>query len=189
MKKLIVMTILAVFAVGSVMAQNDSVQADGQKKGGFGSAIKKFGEKTTGVNMTNEPFIVNPLKSAVDVEFVGAYGDAVTGYVSLVFKVKNKTYEKKVSCGASIGGNGATAAFDTKGKTYKPYSSNAVTVDAPKDIWVEVRLEGQFKGGFKDVPETLAAFELINVSCYVNAGNRGLIEFRNIPIQWGVVPE
>ena len=192
MKKVVVMIVLAVFTVGAVMAQNDSVPENAKtekqekKKGGFSSFLKKVGEQATGINMTDEPFTVNPLSAVIDVEFTGAYGDASTGLVSLVFKVKNKTYETRASFGGSLD---KTAAFDKNGKTYKPYNSASTGFDAPKGIWVEIRLEGKYKGALENVPETLEAFELINVYCYINANNRGLIEFRNIPIQWGVVPE
>ena len=186
MKKLVVMTILAVFTAGAAMAQNDSVPADGKKKGGFGSFVKRVGEQTTGINMTDEPFVVNPLKSAIEVEFVGAYGDASTGVVSLVFKVKNKTNATFVLCG---GNTYQTAAFDVKGKTYKTNLSVGPNFDAPKGIWAEIAMVGKSKGAFVDVPETLAAFELIKMYCQVDGNNKGLIEFRNIPIQWGVVPE
>ncbi len=187
MKKVILMTILAIFTAGSIMAQNDSVPEEGKKKGGkFGSFIKKAGERATGINMTDEPFVVNPLKSAVDVEFVGAYGDPATGEVSIVFKVMNKTYSKAMTFGGNLD---KTAAFDKSGKTYTTNLSKGQYLDAPKGIWTEIQLVGKSKGAFLNVPESLAAFELINMYCYVDANNRGLIEFRNIPIQWGVVPE
>lgn len=188
MKKLIVMAVLAVFTAGSVMAQNDSVPAEGKKKGSFGSFIKKMGERATGINMTDEPFVVNPLKSAIDVEFVGAYGDASTGEVSLVFKVKNKTYVSRASFGGSVGSTGNTTAFDSKGKSYSQ-ERGCPSFEVPKGIWVEIRCEGKYNGAFQNVPETLEAFELVKMSVYIDANNRGMIEFRNIPIQWGVVPE
>ncbi len=186
MKKVILMLVIAMFTAGSVVAQNDSIPGDGKKKGGkFSSFIKRTGERATGINMTDEPFVVNPLKSAVEVEFVGAYGDPSTGKVSVVFKVMNKTYAKTMNFGGSLN---RTAAFDKSGKTYKPYNSQGpIGEDTPKGIWIEVRCVGG--DAFSDVPETLAAFELINMYCYVDANNRGLIEFRNIPIQWGVAPE
>ena len=151
-----------------------------KKKSKLGSLVRKVGEATTGINMTNEPFIVNPLKTAIDVEFVSAKGSISTGLVSIVFKANNKTHKGATGFGGSLN---KTAAFDKGGKTYKQNGSTDKIFDSPKGIWVEITLEGKNQA-FENVPETLTSFELINMYCYIDANNRGLIEFRNIPITW-----
>lgn len=183
MKQKILFIALALFLVGNVNAQSDTTSQKKEKeKGKFGSFMRKVGEQTTGINMTDEPFIVNPLKSAIEIKFVGAYGDPTTGKVMVVIKAKNKTYESNATFGS---GADKSAAFDKKGKTYKAGEWVGKSYDTPKDLWVEVNIEN----AIREVPNTLDAFELINMYCYLNANNRGLIELRNIPIQWGVMPE
>ena len=184
MRKIILLIALAVLTAGSMIAQNDTT-SNKKEKGKFGSFMRKLGETSTGINMTDEPFIVNPLRSSIDVEFVGAYGDPSTGGVTIVIKVKNKTYEKYTG----FGGYDALTAFDKNGKTYKGGSATEKELDTPKDLWVEVKLDGYHK--IQKVPESLAAFELINLNCKIarKSSLSGTIELRNIPIQWGVTPE
>jgi hypothetical protein len=195
MRKIILLAVLATFTVGSVMAQteskNDSVPAKTEKtekkKSKFGSFLKKVGEKTTGINMTDEPFIVNPNPAAFDAEFIGAYGNSAEGRVTIAFRVKTKIVVSQASFGGSVGGTGESIAYDTKGKTFKQHSGDPVRVDAAKGVWTEVKLDG-FKSSFENVPADLKAFELIKVSFYFSAKDRGILELRNIPIQWDATP-
>ena len=196
MKKLLLMLLLATFvASGSVIAQNnDNAKSKKEKKekkekspSKFGAFITRTGERATGINMTNEPFVVNPSSMSFDVEFVGAYGISSTGHVTIIFKVKNKTNYTGASFGGSTNNAGKTVAFDVKGKTYGTGTVGSKTFDVAKGIWTEIVLEGL--RGFEKVPSTLNAFELINMSYYFDSKVQGLMEFRNIPIQWDVVPE
>ena len=130
----------------------------------------------------DKPQVVNPLESSMEVVFVGAYGDKSTGKVQVIFKAKNKTYEKTSSFGMY-----SFAAFDKNGKTYSPQYDGYYTFETPKDLWVQIRLSNH--GTYLEkVPETVTALVLINVYCNVD-GKKGDIEFRNIPVQWGVAPE
>jgi hypothetical protein len=194
MKKYILLFTLATFAAGGAMAQTltDSTEVKKEKvkkekkKSKFCSFVKKVGETTTGINMTDEPFIINPNSADFDAEFAGAYGNSSTGKVSIVFKVKNKTYAAQASFGGSTSGNGRTVAFDVKGKNYYQYNSGSKGYAVAKGIWTEVMLDG--KDAFENVPSELQAFELIKMSFYFDAKVRGMLEFRNIPIQWDVAP-
>jgi hypothetical protein len=193
MKKVLLMLFLATFVASScAVAQNTSnaetkKEEKEKKPSKIGSFIKKAGEQATGLNLTDEPFIVNPNSMDFDAEFVGAYGNSGTGNVTIIFKVKNKTSAASAAFGGSTGGKGNTTAFDTKGKTYSAYSGDSKRYDTAKGIWTEVTLDGKYS--FEKVPSDLKAFELINMSFYFDAKVRGILEFRNIPIQWDVVPE
>lgn len=181
MKKRILLVVLAALLAGGLNAQSEK-ETKKKEKGKFGAFLGRVGEQATGINMTNEPFIVNPLSSSCDVELVGAYGNTA-GTVSLVFRIKNKTDEK-----ANFGGSSyKTEAYDAKGKVYKQSIGYNRSYDTPKGLWVEVRMDGDY--AFSNVPVGLASLELINVYCFLNRNTTGMIEFRNIPIQWGVDPE
>lgn len=197
MRKSILFIALALFAAGSLMAQTDTETTSSKKeskktentekekkeKGKFGAFLGRLGEATTGINMTDEPFIVNPLSSQIDVQLVGAYGNPTNGEVTLVIKVKMKTHDKY----AGFGGYNGLMAYDKNGKTYKGGASTDKEIQTPKDLWVELKLDGYHI--IQKVPETLAAFELINLKAHVARTNRATIELRNIPILWGVSPE
>jgi len=166
MKKVFLMLFLATFAIGSAIAQSAT---------------------TAGIN-TNEVIVVNPLEASMDVEFIGAYGDASTGRVSVIFRVRNKTNHDKANFGGGVPAQ--TAAFDPRGKTYfMPDKVSSAFVDVPNGIWVEIRLDER-RLSFSNVPETTKSFELINVATVIgNSSARGMVQFRSVPIQWGVVPE
>ena len=65
------MLFLAILATGNIVVQSESKPAketakekkakEEKKKGSLGAAITRFGERTTGNNMTNEVLIVNQL--------------------------------------------------------------------------------------------------------------------------------
>ncbi len=165
----------------SVTVQKD--QPKEKKKSKFGSLLGKAVEVSTGLNVTNEPFIVNPLSGDFAVEFVSCQGNPSDGRVSLTFKVKSYINETGATFGGSTSGNGESLAFAADGKNYKPYSSAGESVGVAKGTWVEVTLDA--KNSFYNVPTELKMFEVIKLSFSFNAKTRGLLEFRNIPINWG----
>ena len=179
MKRVITLIALSVLLVGSAVAQNEA-DTTKKKPGKFGSFMRKAGEVTTGINMSDEAFIMNPFKSLADVEFVGCYGNSASQTVKLVFTVKNKSSNK----GGSFGEDYSSKAYDAQGKTYsisKPPSNSLPT-------GVTVRFEGPI---IEKVLPSVTSFELIQLSWYLDAGNHGgkdnsKLEFRNIPIQWDV---
>lgn len=182
MRKRILFIALALFVTGSLMAQSDTT-SNKKEKGKFGAFMGRLGETATGINMTNEPFIVNPLKSYMEIQLVGAYGNPSNGEVTIVIKVKCKTYDKTARFGASSADG--CVAFTKSGKTYTGRQHAYTEINTAKDIWVEAKLD---RIKILEVPETVAAFELINMKAGIGQ-NRGTIELRNIPIQWGVAPE
>lgn len=158
--------------------------AQEKKKSKFGSFMRKMGESTTGINMTDEPFITNPVSDQLDLQIIGCYGDSASRQVQLVLMVTSKksTFEAAV-----IGGG--TEAYDTKGNVFKEYSSSGDDALLPLGIPVRYTIKR-----IEKVPPTLKAFELIRAKYYLNAGNHSggqkkMIELHNIPIQWNKDPD
>lgn len=174
-------TIFLVLILSTLFVIPTTMQAqESEKKSKFGLFIRRAAEVVTGINMTNDFFVQNPLSMVVDIVLVECIGDPTTGYVNLIFKARNKTYAENMSFGGSLDG---TVAFDSQGRQYKPYTSSRTRVASSRGLWSEVRLEGR-KGGFSDVPAGLPVMKLFKVYCYIDADNTGHIEFRNIPIVW-----
>jgi len=200
MKRVIVMIILAVFTAGAAMAQNDSVPADGKKKGGFGSFVKRIGEQTTGINMSDETFAVLPAraKQLIGVEVVSCIGDSKSGDVLLILAVKAKQNNVKTNLGKSCGNGNqkCITGYDTKGKTFEGKavgSFSEVFADKENPVGIPV----QYEFNFSSVPSTLKAIEVVHVefaisgAANVHSGMSDIepIQVRNIPIQWDVEAE
>lgn len=200
MKKRILFVALALFVAGNLFAQTETPstakesgneqnekkekkEKEKKEKSKFGAFLGRLGETATGINMTDEPFIVNPLKSYIDIVLVGAYGDPTNGEITLVIKVKNKGYELR----AEFGGYNSFTAYDKNGKSYKSGSGISKSVTLPKDIWVEVKMDGYHK--LYPVEENIPALELINMKVKLYQKESATVELRNIPILWGSMPE
>lgn len=161
-----------------------------KKKSKFGSILRKMGEATTGINMSNELFTVIPpvVKRNFDIEVVGCYGDRDSETVTLIFIAKSKKAKADFRVGSIYGSD---KAYDSKGTTFDRTGTRQVSQDCP--VGVPVKYELAFKG----VPGTLKALELISLNWWMSAGSdKGHsnsdtpnMEFRNVPILWDVVPE
>ena len=186
--KIMVFIMAVILAMPSnAVAQNgtdnqQTEQNSQKKKSKFGSFVRKVGEASTGINMSNEMFIVNPANSYVDIQLVGCYGDSKTQRVNLIFTAKSKSGDYN---SARFGGS--TEAYDAKGNSFKEYDSVGESVSLPANVPVKYTIKR-----IEKVPSTLQAFELISSKWYLDAGHhdqgKSKIEFRNVPIQWDVTP-
>ena len=181
MKKFLLVCFMAMLLVNgnffSLKAQDNPVeqkQPDKKKKSKFGSFLGKLGEATTGINMTDEPFVVVPtLLKAISAQLVGCYGESNTGLIELIFTVKNNNNLNFINMSPD-------KAYDKSGNAFEGgYDSKAI--DLPRGIPIKATLE------YKNVNVALTQLELIKVRANVNGGSE-FIEFHNIPIQWDVQP-
>lgn len=170
--------IFSLASPGSIHAQENK-----SKKAKIGSFLRKVGEQTTGINMSNEFFIVNPAKSDVDIQLVGCYGNSGTRTATLIFTAKalHQEYPNAVF-------GGSTKAYDAKGKLYDKCQKAGYNITLPSGIAVPYGIEG-----IKNVSPELKQFEIIRLSWYLDSENHFIkdnpLEFRNVPIQWDVDPE
>lgn len=178
-KRLIYFIILLTFLCGNsdYLKAQDSQPTKTEKKGSrFGSLMKKVGEATTGINMTNEPFVVNTLSTRFKVEFINCIGNSAEQKFQIFLKITNKGTNESNMC---VGGNctGKSSAVDNEGNNYKSNSCAGDCKDFPTDIPVKVMIE------FEKVLPSIKSLEVIKL----NVGNFGNIELRNIPINWDAV--
>ncbi|MDR1792445.1 MAG: hypothetical protein LBR36_03245 [Bacteroidales bacterium] len=201
MRKIILAAVLVTFTAGSVMAQteskNDSIPAKTEKKGSkFGSFIRKVGESTTGINMSNETFVAMDINAQqlIEMTVTSCVGDKATGNVILTLAVKAKKGGVKTALGKSCGNGNqeCVTGYDTKGNAFEgreigSYSEISGQKENPTGIPV------QYQFAFSVVPASLAAIEVVMVEFYIYSpsGNVGSnmskvepIQVRNIPIQW-----
>ena len=180
------------------MAQNDSVPAKEKEKGKFGNFVRRVGESTTGINMSNEIFAVLPAKAKPYIELVvvSCVDDSRTGDVLLVFAVKAKQNGIKTNLGKSCGNGNqqCVTGYDTKGKTFSGVEVGSFTETfTPKETPAGVPI--QFEFTFTSVPSTLKAIEVVmvdfevsgnGVNVHTGMGDVEPIQVRNIPILWDV---
>ncbi|MBP3764113.1 MAG: hypothetical protein J6I49_09620 [Bacteroidales bacterium] len=186
--------LVAVMAMGSVpaSAQSDKpeqkTEKKEKKKSKFGSFVRRVGEATTGINMSDELMVNMPmeLKMHVKVGEVTAVGDPASGQVLITVTVTT-TEDARFNCG-SVDLNG-DKCLDAKGREYKvnglwradaenaqtkkgiPHTYQYVAYGIPTDLTSIELLPlgyGYYAGGFKTT--TIDTHEVINI--------------RNIPIEW-----
>jgi hypothetical protein len=190
-KKITILFLAAVLLAVCPMSLKAQEQKEGKtekkekKKSKFGSFVKKVGEQTTGINMTDEPFAVIPalIKRNLDVEFVECVGDRASETVMIAFTAKSK----RLKADFRVGGRGMDKAYDKSGNSFNNKSAyTSVDKGCPNGIAV------RYEVTFKSVPATLEAFELVSIAWWLNVGNdkgasgndNANMEFRNIPIAW-----
>lgn len=148
------------------------------------------GEGGTEVAIPSGGTMVNPMAAAAQVELVGAYGTSTSenyGRVYLVLKVKMIANENRIGFGGSM--NGAkTMAIDQDGNQYTTGTMGQYYRDVTEGIEMKVTLDDQY-GPFDDVKKTAKTMQVIKLACYINAQNRGMITFKNVPVQWDVQPQ
>jgi len=216
MKKLVLLAVLAVFTAGSVIAQTETTEPQKEqsgkkgkkdekpegekKKSGFGNFIRRVGESTTGINMSNETFAVLPAraKALIQMEVVSCIGDSRDQSVLLTLAVKAKPNGKaKIDLGKPCGSGNqdCVTGYDTKGKTFQGQEVGSYSQTRAKETPAGIPVEFQF--AFSAVPATLQAFELVQIEFYIygdssagsNMSGVDPIQVRNIPIQWDVENE
>lgn len=153
-------------------------------------ATEEEATKAATVAMPNGGTIENPFASAADIELVGAYGKSTStnyGTVYLVFKVNMKLNKSKIGlCGTE--GGGKTIAVDYDGNSYFTNSMASQNCDVTEGIPVKVKVDDATHQ-FQDVKKSVQAFQVMKVSVYIDASNRGQITLRDIPVQWDVEPD
>lgn len=154
----------------------DTQQKTEKKSSKFGSLLKKVGEKTTGINMTDEQFIVNPLSSKFNIEIVDCIGNSAEQKFELTLKITNKSTNESNLC---IGGNcNGSSAVDKDGNSYKPDRCAGDCKDFPTNVPVKVKIL------FEKVLPTVTDMEVIKLT----VGYKGTVELRNVKINWDAVP-
>ncbi len=136
-------------------------------------------------------YMINPLDKVMDVELVGCYGIGKTvnfGDVYLVLKVKMNIVDSGISLGNSVGRAGKSMALDADGNQY--FINQDASVDVAEGMFIRVNLNDQkYRQYFANVPKKVTTLPLIKLGFYIDAGNREFLEFRDVPIQWGVDPD
>nr|WP_321358791.1 hypothetical protein [uncultured Draconibacterium sp.] len=172
MRKYIIMVLVAsLCAVTTVFGQDNTKH---KKKSKFGSFMKKVGEATTGINMTDELFMVNSLSSTFKVEFVSCTGSSAAQTFDVVLKITNKATNERLCVGGSCTGN--TTAIDSEGNSYKSAYCAGDCKDFPTNVPVKVNIS------FEKILPDVSYLE----SLKFNIGDKGEVEIRNIPVQWDV---
>lgn len=126
----------------------------------------------------------NPLAKEMDVELVGAYGKSSSlnyGSVYLVLKVRMNLNMTKASFGSANNVRGM--AVDEEGNTYPMDTMGAFPKDVTEGLFVKVVLDDKDLQ-FKDVRKTAKMMQMIRLGVYIDASHRGVITFKNVPIQW-----
>lgn len=171
MKKHIIFIMAMVLSCGLVFAQENPKKE--KKKSKVGSFLRKVGETSTGINMSNELYITSENAwEDIEVELSGCYGNSQSGEVYMVITVKSgKNRHLSVS---------PKTAVNAKGKIYevKDRFSSQIYKDVIKDILTEYNLE---ELAFINVPATLPSFEAVQIKI-----DKGTYTFHNVPIQWDI---
>lgn len=165
------------FFVQNIVAQSEQTNKTEKKKSGFGSFLKKVGETATGINMTDEQFVVNPLSARFNVEIADCVGNSSEQKFDVILKITNKSTNESNMC---VGGScsGSSMAVDKEGNSYKPASCAGDCKDFPTGVAVKVVVT------FEKILPTLTAMEVIKL----NLKNYGVIELRNMKIKWDAAP-
>lgn len=151
---------------------------------------QQAGAKAKAVPIPSGGTMENPLSSAVDFELVGAYGKSTSanyGTVYLVLKVKMIMNKTSIQLGGTFNGV-KTMAVDQDGNSYLTNTSSQSVKEVTEGMFVKVRLDDR-DAQFQDVRKTAKTMQMIRMGCYVDAANRGIVTFHNVPVQWDVEPE
>ena len=131
--------------------------------------------------------VLNPLKNAVDVELVGAYGVSTSenwGNVELILKVKMHNPLTKILLGGDLGQKG-TMAFDADGNVYKMfYPTVGSDFDVIEGLAVRIVLNGN--NAFQKVSKKVDVFPIVKLFAHLTYDIRDEITFKNVPVQWDV---
>lgn len=147
---------------------------------------------TSTVTFTQDDGVVveNPMAAHYDVQLVGAYGKSTStnyGEVFLVLKVKMIDNETTLRFGGNV--ELPVMAVDTDGNQYSPKES-AGWYDKPvtEGMYVKVNLGDLKSCTFKDVKKSTSKLQLIRIGTNLSYTLKGLVTFKNVPIQWDVEP-
>lgn len=165
--------LLSASLTSAVAQENTTTEKKGSK---FGSFLKKVGETTTGINMSDEQFIVNPLATRFKVEIIDCIGNSAEQKFDVILKITNKSTNESNMC---VGGScsGASSAVDKEGNSYKPNKCAGDCKDFPTGVPVKVTVT------FEQILPTVKGMEVIKVSL----GSYGTVELRNVNIKWDAI--
>jgi len=135
--------------------------------------------------------VENPMAAHYDVQLVGAYGKSTStnyGEVYLVLKVKMIDNETSLRFGGNV--ELPVMAVDTDGNQYSPKES-AGWYDKPvsEGMYVKVSLGDLKSCTFKDVKKSATKMQMIRIGTNLSYSLKGLVTFKNVPIQWDVEPK
>ena len=149
-------------------------------------------ESKTANNSTEEPIatggsLVNPLKSQVDIQLVGAYGKSTSenyGEVSLVFKVKMIANKNEIS----IGGNSEwpVMLIDEEGNVSNPRYLGWYPYSVSEGIYMKIPLKDS--STFTNVKKSAKVIQKAQIAISLSYSEKGLVIMKNVPIQWDVQP-
>lgn len=74
-------------------------------------------------------------------------------------------------------------AVDEEGNTYPLDTMGAYPKDVTEGLFVKVVLDDKDLL-FKDVRKTAKKMQMIRLGVYIDANHRGVITFKDVPIQW-----
>lgn len=197
MKKLILVMLSCAF-LAPVFAQDDAGTDDTgkpkkekkeKKESKFGNFLRRVGESTTGINMSNETFVAVDIraKQLADFSIQSCVGDPSTGSVILTIAVTAKSN----GCRCDLGQYSGEKAYDSKGNEYKGKEAGD---GYPKNLVAGVPVQYQFV--FTSVPTSLAQLEVVMLEFYIQNSNDYVgsnmsdvepMQVRNIPIAWGIM--
>lgn len=149
-------------------------------------------EAKTANNSTEEPIatggsLVNPLKSQVDIQLVGAYGKSTSenyGEVNLVFKVKMIANKNEIS----IGGNSEwpVMLIDEEGNVSNPRYLGWYPYSVSEGIYMKIPLKDS--STFTNVKKSAKVIQKAQIAISLSYSEKGLVIMKNVPIQWDVQP-
>jgi hypothetical protein len=158
---------------GNVMAQNDSVPADGKKKGG---GFLKAVESNTGLKVSKETLFVYPVIGEWKMEVVSCIGDKATGEV--IFKIKVIRLFGEYSLTSERCLMSEVAATGGK-ESFKLIDFNA-------DPLYDFEINKTVEVTFQPIVGVPASVKSIDVKFYIRRKTaEGLsFEARRVPIEW-----
>lgn len=177
--------------VAETVANGNNAQTT-QKQGEIPAEFK-VSKSVTASGATVE----NPFSQIMDVQLVGAYGQSTSqnyGTISLVLKLKMIANKSRVGLGGEENFPSASQAVktmcvDQDGNTYFTYGGmSSEYFDVTEGIYVKINLGDRRNTTFIDVKKSAIELQVIKLAVYVDAGNRGHITFKNVPVQWNVKP-
>ena len=149
-------------------------------------------EAKTANNSTEEPIatggsLINPLKSLVDIQLVGAYGKSTSenyGEVSLVFKVKMIANKNEIS----IGGNSEwpVMLIDEEGNVSTPRYLGWHPYSVSEGIYMKIPLVDS--STFTNVKKSAKVIQKAQIAISLSYDEKGFVIMKNVPIQWDVQP-
>lgn len=143
------------------------------------------------VTQADGVIVENPMAAHYDVQLVGAYGKSTSqnyGEVFLVVKVKMIDNETVLRFGGNV--QLPVMAVDTDGNQYSPKeSAGFYDKQVTEGMYVKINLGDLKSCTFKDVKKTATKMQMIRIGTSLSYTLKGLVTFKNVPIQWDVVPE